>query len=234
MKPENKIFSLTSLVVLLVTLERFSPTTKILLQPDSFLRLHEVIQMSVLIVATVILPFCLLKIVSDNFKLLQKPVGFGLALLFLIGVYFYATGNGLHEVSSFSFNQFCDVHVVSGQPCSSMFFNDYYTGNILYFIGALLMNIPLLVFEERRAQSAWLPKDLGLLAVNAIIFALTIIAYAGFDRVLVGLVYAVIMTGIALYFFARHARDYKKYPVITYTALAYTLGTLLATVARFR
>src|SRR5581483_3950424 len=100
----NKLFSLYSLVVILVSVERYSPTTKILLQPYSYLRLHEVLQMTVLILLSVVIPFFILRLLTHNFELLKTQKGFILALLFIVGVYFYATGNGLHEVASHAFN----------------------------------------------------------------------------------------------------------------------------------
>src|SRR5438045_629752 len=100
MKRLHILFTVTSIEVLLVIIERLSFTTKIILQPDSFLRLHEVVQMSVLILISVILPFLLLKEVTDNFALLKTKNSLWITLAFVIGVYFYATGNGAHEIAS--------------------------------------------------------------------------------------------------------------------------------------
>jgi hypothetical protein len=49
MKRLQILFSLNSLAVVLVSIERFSFTTHILLQPYHFLRLHEVIQITVVL-----------------------------------------------------------------------------------------------------------------------------------------------------------------------------------------
>ncbi len=232
MKRLNLLFTLSSINVLLVSIERFSFTTKILLQPYSFLRLHEVFQMTTLILFTVLLPFLMLKIVSLNFESLKKRWGFTLSLIFLIGVYFYATGNGLHEVSSFNFNYFCDTKNFTGDLCGSMFFNDYYTGNIYYFIGGLLMVVPILLFERKNQSPKFNSKDMIILVINSIVYALAIFAYSGFDRVLVGLVYSIIVTLISLYIFWQIRRNYTKYPVITYTSLTYLLGTAAALAIR--
>src|SRR3989344_4845958 len=117
----NVLFTATSISVLLVTIERFSFTTKILLQPYGYLRLHEMVQMLVLILMTVIIPFLILKEVTRNFESFKSKHGLVLATLFIAGVYFYATGNGLHEVSSFNFNQFCDTKNTVGNICQTMF-----------------------------------------------------------------------------------------------------------------
>lgn len=229
----NWLFNLSSLSVVLVTLERFSPTTKILLQPYGFLRLHEMVQMGVLILVTVVIPFLILREITDNFETLKINKGFILTLLFFIGVYFYSTGNGLHEVSSFNFNQFCNIKSFSGNLCNGFFFNDYYTGNILYFIGGALMVGSLMLLEKINPSKDYKKKDLTITLINAAIYALAIFAYAAFDVVLVGLVYSLVMTVFSLGLFWQIRKNYLKYPVITYTTITYTLGTVAALFFRF-
>jgi hypothetical protein len=230
----NVLFTLASLSVVLVTVERYSFTTRVLLQPHSFLRLHELVQMTVLILSTVILPFFLLREVSGNFEGLKTRGGLLLALVFLIGVYFYATGNGLHEVSSFNLNQFCNVRDVSGELCNSFFFNDYYTGNILYFVGGALIVVSIVLFEGRQPRPGFTKRDMAISMANAVVYALAIFAYAAFDRVLVGLVYAVGVALVADALYLRVRRNCLQYPVTTYTAATYTLGTVLAVIVRLR
>lgn len=224
----NLLFILSSISVLLVTIERFSFTTHILLQPYSFLRLHELVQMVFIILLTVLIPFFLLREVSGNFESFKVKKGLLLGILFIIGIYFYATGNGVHEVSSFTFNNYCDTKNVSGNLCGGLFFNDYYTGNIIYFFGAGFMVISLLLLEKSRPNKMYKKKDLVLTLINAGIYAFAIFAYAAFDRVLVGLIYSVIMMVIADVLFLQIRKKYLEYPVITYTAVTYTIGTLAA------
>lgn len=228
----NLLFSLSSLSVILVTIERFSPTTKILLQPYNFLRLHELVQMIFLILFTVVIPYLILREVSNNFEALLDKKGFLLSLLFTVGIYFYATGNGLHEVSSFNFNQYCDTYNFSGDLCGGFFFNDYYTGNIFYFIGAAFMVSSLMLLEKLRPNQNYKRKDLAVTLVNAVIYSLAIFAYAAFDRVLVGLVYSAVIMIFADLLFLQVRKRYLKFPVITYTAATYTLGTIAALIIK--
>src|SRR3989344_43000 len=228
----NRLFTLSSLSVLLVTIERFSFTTKILLQPYDFLRLHELVQMVVIILLTVIIPFLLLREITGNFETVRRKPGFWLLSLFIVGVYFYATGNGVHEVSSFNFNQYCETQNFDDSLCGGLFVNDYYTGNILYFMGGALMVSSLLLFERLRPNQTFSRKDRGILLANAVVYAFAIFAYAAFDRVLVGMVYSVILTLISLYLFWPLRKKYLQYPVITYTTLTYAIGTLAALVVR--
>lgn len=234
MKPLNILFTLTSLNVLLVTIERFSFTDQILLPPYHFLRLHEVLQITTLILFTVLIPSFILKIVSQNFKDLTTKYGFMFFLSFVIGVYFYATGNGIHEVSSFNFNNFCNIKSLNGEMCKGFFFNDYYTGNIFYFIGALLINIPLLLLELKNPSRNFTKKDLIITLINALVYALAIFAYAGFDQVLVGLVYSISIMIIADLLWLKIKAKPSIYPIISYTALAYTVGTFASMLVRLK
>jgi len=233
MRRLHLLFTLMSLSVLLVTLERFSFTTKIVLQPYSFLRLHEVIQMAVIILITVLIPFFILKEVTHNFELMKSRKGTLLATIFLAGVYFYATGNGVHEIASYLFNSFCDVERFVSTMCGSMFFNDYYFGNIVYFVGAALMTIPLILFERSKPKNKTENRDLGLIAVNAVVYAVAITAYAAFDRVLVGIVYSVAMTVLIDCLLITAKKPWRQLPFALYSAICYTLGTIAALFIRF-
>lgn len=233
MHPINKLLSLTSFSVLLVTIERFSFTGKVILQPYSFLRLHEVFQIIVLILLTVIIPFLVLKEVTYNFELLKNKKGFFLSILFVSGIYFYATGNGIHEIASFAFNTYCDTKTITGQLCGGMFFNDYYFGNILYFVGAFFMNITLIFFEVMRPNKNFSKKDFPLLIVNAIIYSFAIFAYAAFDRVLVGLIYSVFTMGAIYVLWLQRKVGHLQVPFTTYLLISYTLGTLASLIVKF-
>ncbi|HSX09887.1 MAG TPA: hypothetical protein VLF93_07055 [Candidatus Saccharimonadales bacterium] len=229
----NLLFTLTSISVILVTIERFSFTTKILLQPYNFLRLHEVVQISLIILVTVIIPFFILYLISDKFQLFSKKNLFWLPLLFVIGVYFYSTGNGLHEVASFTLNQYCNPHSLKSILCQGLFFNDYYTGNILYFIGGILMTIALLFTEKIHPNKTYSQKDVIVTIINALFYSLAIFAYAAFDPVLVGLVYSLIITILVLFLFFKIRRHYLSYPITFYTLISYTVGTIAAFIVRF-
>jgi hypothetical protein len=228
------LFTLTSMSVILVTLERFSFTTRIILQPYGFLRLHEVFQMLIVIPVTVVIPYFLLKTVSADFSLLKSRRGTVMGAVFILGMYLYATGNGVHELGSFLFNRYCDAKTVTADMCGGMFFNDYYFGNILYFAGGILMNVVLMSFERQRPRETDAGPNAALLAVNAVIYALAIFAYAAFDRVLVGFVYAALMTLIGLLYLFSGKRPFIRQPVTTYLVLAYGLGTVASMVVRFR
>ncbi|GAC1401940.1 MAG: hypothetical protein NVSMB49_17230 [Ktedonobacteraceae bacterium] len=235
MKRLHILFSLNSLVVVLVSIERISFTTHVLLQPYQFLRLHEAIQIVLLILATVIIPFFLLKEVTGDFSLLTKgkKSNLFLGVAFITGIYLYASGNAFHELASFLLNQYCNIDAISGQFCQGLFFNDYYTGNVLYFVGAFLFTLALILLEVSQPRIEMTRRDLWLLLPNCLIYALAIVAYAGFDRVLVGLVYSLCITLVVIGILIMHRKEVRRLPLTDYTALTYLIGTLVACLVRF-
>ncbi len=229
----NKIFTLSSISVVLVTLERYSFTTNILLQPHNFMRLHELVQILFIILLTVLISALFLKEATKNFDRIKSRKRLILFLAFITGVYFYASGNGVHELGSFYFNQNCDSVNFSDNLCSSFFVNDYYTGNILFFIGATLMTVSILLFERRTPHSpAFSKKDFNILLINSVVYAGAIFAYSAYDTVLVGMVYSAFMMFISGILFFQVLAKYKEYPIISYTFSCYLLGTVAALVVR--
>jgi hypothetical protein len=232
MKKLHILLTLSSLNVILVSIERFSPTTRILLQPDNFLHLHELLQMTTLILFTVVIPAFVLQELTADFTLLRSRKGALLGLLFVTGVYFYATGNGLHEVANFLFGFYCPADQLESAICKSLFANSFYVGNILYFIGAWAVTVPLLIFEQMQPRDPIGRNDIVLITVNAIFWAVAVIAYAGFDRVLVGFAFTAIMLVTAGLVFVLSRHSYRTVPYTLYTILAYALGLAGAIVVR--
>src|ERR1051326_8257009 len=162
----NGAFTVTSALVLLVTIERFSFTTSILLQPYSFIRLHELIQGPILLTLFLVVSVFVLKELSQQFKTLR----FSLLALFVAGAYLYGLGEGWHEVTSFTLNQHCDVQNISGDLCGGLFINDYYTGNILFFIGGIGMAAALMILERLNPSNRWANPKNPLGPGNSFIF----------------------------------------------------------------
>jgi hypothetical protein len=219
----NLLFTATSLSVLLVTVERFSVTTEIVLPPFHFLRLHEVVQMTVLILLTVVIQVLLLHTITRRFRTLALlPL-----LAFVVGVYFFATGNGVHELGSFTLQAYCHPDAVRGSDklCDGLFFNDFYTGNSMFFFGALVTTSALLSLEQCSPLGVGMSrKATVVLVINAVVYAFAVVAYAGFDTVLVGLAFTLVMAAVALRSLAVVRWQYRKHPFITYTTLTYVLG----------
>jgi hypothetical protein len=226
----NGAFTVTSVLVLLVTIERFSLTTTILLEPYSFIRLHELVQGPILLTLFLIVSTYLLKELSHEFKTLRYP----LLALFVVGAYLYGVGEGWHEVTSFTLNQHCDVQNISGDLCGGLFINDYYTGNILFFIGGIGMATAVMILDRLNPSIAWDDRNVVIGAVNSFIYSFTFFAYAAFDAVLVGLYSTATLSLIALVLLAGVVRRWRQHPYIGYSAFAYTLATAASLIVRLR
>jgi hypothetical protein len=226
----NGAFTVTSVLVLLVTIERFSFTTTILLPPYSFIRLHELVQGPILLTLFLVVSTFVLRELSHGFKTLP----YALLALFVAGAYVYGLGEGWHEVTSFTLNQYCDVHNISGDLCGGLFVNDYYTGNILFFIGGIGMAVALMILERLNPRSGWDNRNVIIGAVNSFIYSFTFFAYAAFDLVLVGLYSTVALMLISLVLLGGVVKHWRQHPYTTYSAFAYTLATAASVIVRAR
>lgn len=226
----NRAFTCTSGLVLLVTIERFSFTTAILLSPYNFIRLHELIQGPILLTLFLVVSTFVLRELSDNFTRLR----YSLLALFVAGAYLYGLGEGWHEVTSFTLNQYCDVQNISGDLCLGLFINDYYTGNILFFVGGIGMAVALMILERLNPGTGWDNRNVVIGAVNSVIYSFTFFAYAAFDRVLVGLYSTVVLMLISLVLLAGVIKYWRQHPYISYSAFAYTLATAASVIVRTR
>ena len=228
MKTVNRLITLVSLTTVVITLERISPTTRILLPPYDFLHLHEVVQVGLITAFSVLISFLVLRAVSRNFSLLQDLRGAILGSLFVLGVYFYATGNGAHEVASFMFNEFCDTKHFSSAACGSMYINDYFFGNVVYFVGLGLSTIAVILLELRRPDLSYTRKDARVTVANGLVLALTFIAYDAFDRVAVGLVSTIVLAAIYDLLLLRSKARFRTVPFTLYSALGFTVAAVFA------
>jgi uncharacterized membrane protein len=189
--------------------------------------------MVVVILITVIIPALLLREVSDNFADLANGRELWHYLLFIAGVYYYATGNGIHEMASFTFNTYCGPEELTNNLCGGLFFNDYFTGNIIYFVGGALLNTSLLLIEQRHPREPFNKRELIVLLTNCVVYSFAVFAYSAFDRVLVGLAYSFAMMLIALAIMRPVRKRYREHPFISYTVVVYTLGTVASAGVRF-
>jgi hypothetical protein len=232
MKRINTIVTLYTLTALVIIIERLSPTREILLQPYNFIRLHELNQTIIFLPITVILSFFVLKSVTDNFQTLNRTLNTVLAVVFLCGAYLYGAGEGWHEVASFTLNTYCDSQSLSGNLCQGLFINDYYAGNLIFFVGGVMMNSVLLALATQQKMERFNNNDLAILLFNSLVYAFTWFAYAAFDVVLLGLYFAALLAVISLVAFMKVKWNTREYPYITYSVVAYILATIATVIYR--
>src|SRR6266542_2329485 len=208
MKRINTIVTLYTLTALVIIIERLSPATQILLQPYNFIRLHELNQT------------------------LNRKLNTVLAVVFLCGAYLYGAGEGWHEVASFTLNTYCDARSPAGNLCQGLFINDYYAGNLIFFVGGVMMNGVLLALATQQKMERFNNKDMTILLVNSLVYAFTWFAYAAFDVVLLGLYFATLLAVISIVAFIKVKRNIREYPYITYSVVAYILATIATVIYR--
>jgi hypothetical protein len=229
----NILFSLYSLTALVVIIERLLPATRGLLQPYNFIRLHEINQTVIFLSITIVLSVLFLKEISNNFQSLRDKGNTLLLCIFVVGVYLYGAGEGWHEVASFTLNQYCNLHNLTGNLCNGLFINDFYAGNIIFFIGGLMSNITLMIFALRRAMKPFSKKEITILVLNSIVYAFTWFAYAAFDTVAVGLFFLLILMIVSDIFYWKVKSKITAYPFILYSALAFSLATIGTILVKF-
>lgn len=114
-----------------------------------------------------------------------------------------------------------------------MFFNDYYFGNIVYFIGLLMGNISLILFEKMNPQKLFSKKEIVITIVNGLVYALTLFAYAAFDKVLVGFYFVIIAAVICDFLLLTSRKKFSSLPFTLYTVVAYTVSAIATFLIRF-
>jgi len=234
MKRINIIVSLYTLTALVIRIERLLPITRVLLQPYDFIRLHEINQTVIFLPITVILSFFVLQSVTDNFRTLGRGLNTVLGVVFVCGAYLYGAGEGWHEVASFTLNTYCDTQNLTGNLCKGLFINDYYAGNLIFFVGGVMMNSVLLILATQQKMERFNNKDMVILLANSLVYAFTWFAYAAFDVVLLGLYFAALLAVISIVAWIKVQRNVREYSYITYSVVAYTLATLATVIYRVR
>lgn len=232
MKRINLIVTLYTLTAFIIIVERLLPATQVLLQPYDFIRLHEINQTVLFLPITVLLSFFVLKSVTDNFQTLQRRFNTFLGALFVCGAYLYGAGEGWHEVASFTLNTYCGAANLSGNLCQGLFINDYYAGNLIFFVGGVMMNTVLLALATQRRMERFTNTDLAILFGNSLVYAFSWFAYAAFDIVLLGLIFVTLLAIISLLACAKVQWNMREYPYIAYSAVAYSLATIATAIYR--
>ncbi|MEK7571450.1 MAG: hypothetical protein AAB553_04180 [Patescibacteria group bacterium] len=156
-----------------------------------------------------------------------------LLLLFLLGAYLFGAGEGWHEVASFTFNTYCDIDRITTNLCGGLFINDYYAGNIIFFVGTVMMNTAIMLLSLRLPAKKFTKNQLAILFANSFIFGFMWYAYAAFDPVHVGFFFATLLMVISLGIFFKIRENWRSYPYIMYSVTGYTLASIATLLVRF-
>lgn len=231
MNKYNILFILYSLTAVVIIIERLLPSP--LLQPYNFIRLHEINQTVIFLTISLVISIFYLRLITNNFQTLKKTRDFILVTVFIVGAYLFGAGEGWHEVASFTLNHYCEANNPVGSLCNGLFINDYYAGNIIFFIGGLLMTTPLLALASYYPVKAFNRKEMVILLSNSLVFSFTWFAYSAFDKVLVGFFFSTVLLMISAIYLVKIKGRYSQYPFIVYSFVAYFVATVGAALVRF-
>ncbi|OGG25215.1 hypothetical protein A3A59_01355 [Candidatus Gottesmanbacteria bacterium RIFCSPLOWO2_01_FULL_42_10] len=137
-------------------------------------------------------------------------------------------------MASFTLNQYCTINNIIGNLCGGLFINDFYAGNIIFFVGGVFLNVSLMSFAVIQPLEHFDNQDLTILLANSLVYAFTWFAYAAFDKVLIGLLFSTILAFISIGFLIKVKSRLRKHPYILYSTVAYALATIATIVVRFR
>lgn len=228
----NWLFTYYSIIALVIIIERLLPSP--ILPPFNFIRLHQFNQTVIFITATVVLSFFYLKLFTNDFLALKNRGYSFFMLIFLVGIYLYGAGEGWHEIASFTLNTYCNPKKILGNLCHGLFINDYYAGNIIFFVGSIFVTIVLLYLSSKFTSKKFNAQEMIVLVLNSLVYAFTWFAYAAFDVVLIGLMFSTLLMLISWAFLIKVKYKFRDYPFITYSTIAYTLSTLTTIFFKFR
>ncbi|MBI4137386.1 hypothetical protein HY469_04965, partial [Candidatus Roizmanbacteria bacterium] len=176
---------------------------------------------------SVVLYFFLKKNVEENGKLLNKNKIVLATLLFIIGVYLFGAGSGLHEAMDYLNARFCNRGEITNALCNIISYNDDTFSHIVYYIGFILLTISLVIteyFSPRKNPISL--KDIRLISANALFIALFIFLNLAFEPTLMDMIVFGSMTVFtaSVLQFGRHS--YKNLPITLYFAISYGVGVI--------
>lgn len=217
------LLAVQSLVVILITINRLTSLTTGYVLPNEFLRWVDFNNMLVLPLISVVAFYLLKK------RIEQSGTGhrwlMALNVVFIVGIYLLAASYGDHEITNYLHVRFCTDGADSAL-CRIIIFNDDEFSHWVFFIGFVIINASLLLFQVMFPTPAALSRrDILLLVVNGVFIAAGIFANLAFEAIGLDLYVIMLLAFLALVLWWR----YGGQPLVIYYTTAYILG-LVATV----
>ncbi|MBI2612008.1 hypothetical protein HYW54_04675 [Candidatus Gottesmanbacteria bacterium] len=225
MKKIHLILTGLSLTIILLSLNRLTPWTQGYLQPFDFLRYMDLFAMIPIPLFSVLLYWLLRNEILYDHPFRRTLLYTILNLLLITGIYFFAAGSGDHEVTNYLNLRFCNVGKTDSPICNIIDYNDDVFSHYIYYIGFVLLNIPLMLFEyhlPRKKEAT--KKDLILVSINGLFIALGIFANLAFEEAIIDLIVFGSVMLLSLYLLYRQNFKVAKLPVTFYFAVSYTVG----------
>jgi hypothetical protein len=218
-----------TIVVVLLTVNRLSSLTLDYVAANEFLRwvdLHNLLTLPLISL------FALywLKRAVERPHAVRSMVEEWLGFCFVLGVYLYGAGYGVHEMTNYLHLRFCAEAGLSANQgvtdlCRIVIFNDDSFSHWVWFAGFTLLNGTLLLFQAVGSRMGRLRgRDVGLLMVNGAVIGVGIFANLAFEVIGLDLYVVALLAALAFGLLWLQGRK----PLFVYYATAYGLG-LVAT-----
>lgn len=214
-----------SITILLLSLNRLTPFTLGYLQPHDFLRWVDFNAMLPIPLISIILYYLLKQEIVYDSPFTKTRLYVALSIILISGIYLFGASSGDHEVTNYLNTRFCDRGAVDNPICNIIKYNDDEFSHIIYYVGFILINIPLMMLEHYLPRKKPVAKrDLLLILPNAMFIGLGTFANLAFEPTGLDLIFFGIVMTVALYYLYFAKREYNRLPVTYYFALAYSLG----------
>jgi hypothetical protein len=218
------LLAVQSLVVILVSINRLTNLTTGYVLPNEFLRWVDLNNMLVLPLISTVASYLLKKHLEKTGSSSRWVMPLNVA--FIVGIYLLAASYGDHEVTNYLHVRFC-ADDVSSDLCRIVIFNDDEFSHWIFFIGFVIINAALLLFQVIFPTPDTLTRrDKILLVANGVFIALGIFANLAFEEIGLDLYVVALLAALAIYLWRR----YGGLPLTIYYLTAYSIG-LIATAA---
>ncbi len=195
------LLGVQSLVVILVSVNRLTNLTTGYVLPNEFLRWVDFNNMLVLPLISVVAFYLLkkhLEKAGTNSRWLLP-----LNIAFIVGIYLLAASYGDHEVTNYLHVRFC-AEDSSSDLCRIVIFNDDEFSHWVFFIGFVIINAALLLYQVIFPSPAVLTRhDIILLMANGVFIGLGIFANLAFEEIGLDLYVVALLAALAIYLWRR-------------------------------
>lgn len=212
-----------SLILILLTVNRLSSLTTGYVADNEFLRwvdFHNLLTLPLLsLTAFYFLKTTLEADAAPGSERLRLWIG----LLFLLGIYIYGAGYGVHEVTNYLHIRFCGGQGATSEDilCRIVAFNDDEFSHWIWFGGFIIINVALLLTQAAtRPHARPGARDVVFLLINAFFVAAAIFANLAFEEIGADLYIVAVVALWSFYYLWRKGPR----PLFIYYAAAYGVG----------
>ncbi len=224
LKQTHLLLGVQSVVVILLSINRLSSLALGYVAENEFLRWVDLNNMLVFPLISTVAFYLLKKEMEYTSPGFNGRFHLLLNLTFIVGLYLLAASYGNHEVTNYLHSRFCSQEG-SSDLCRIVIFNDDEFSHWIFFLGFVLMNVALLLYQvvfPYVGKTA--VQDIVLLIVNGLFIGLGVFANLAFEQIGLDLYVVALLAVVAIGLLAKYGRQ----PLFIYYTTTYLFG-LVAT-----